>query len=59
MTPEAQTQIINALIANGPAIITAIGGVITTVIAYVVGLNKPQPQARKPKAQKDKPDAGR
>lgn len=57
MDPQSKAQIINALIANGPAIITAIGGVITTVIAYVVGLNKPQPKAKKTK--KVEPDAGR
>lgn len=55
MTPEAQAQIINALIANGPAIITAVGGVITTVAAFFVGLykEKPKPKPKKAKASKD------
>lgn len=54
MTPEAQAQIINALIANGPAIITAIGGAIVSVAAYFKGLytDKPEPKAKKPKAPK-------
>ena len=53
MTPEAQTQIINAQIANGPAIITAIGGVIVSVAAYFRGLYTEKPKPKKAKAPKD------
>lgn len=46
MTPEAQAQIINALIVHAPEILTALGGVVTTVLAYFHGLHKPQPVKR-------------